>query len=103
MMRSMTIADEAKEYFTDRGYTLKTSSVGSFSGIQTAIGNDRPCGILLANAIVDWHWVICVGYRAYNSGGSYMRVVDGWNDTTLKFYLCNSGSTWISATQYWVA
>lgn len=99
----MTIADEAKEYFTDRGYTLKTSSVGSFSGIQTAIGNDRPCGILLANAIVDWHWVICVGYRAYNSGGSYMRVVDGWNDTTLKFYLCNSGSTWISATQYWVA
>lgn len=32
-----------------------------------------------------------------------MRVVDGWNDTTLKFYLCNSGSTWISATQYWVA
>lgn len=99
----MTIADEAKEYFTDRGYTLKTSSVGSFSGIQTAIGNDRPCGILLANAIVDWHWVICVGYRAYNSGGSYMRVVDGWNDTTLKFYFCNSGSTWISATQYWVA
>lgn len=47
--------------------------------------------------------MICVGYRAYNSGGSYMRVVDGWNDTTLKFYLCNSGSTWISATQYWVA
>ena len=34
---------------------------------------------------------------------SDMRVVDGWNDTTLKFYLCNSGSTWISATQYWVA
>lgn len=99
----MTIADETKEYFSDRGYTLKTSSVASFSGIQTAIGNDRPCGILLANAIVDWHWVICVGYRAYSSGGSYMRVVDGWNDTTLKFYLCNSGSAWISATQYWVS
>ena len=99
----MTIADKAKEYFSDRGYTLKTSSVGSFSGIQTAIGNDRPCGILLANGIVDWHWIICVGYRAYNSGGNYMRIVDGWHDTTLKFYLCNSGSAWISATQYWVA
>lgn len=99
----MTIADETKEYFSDRGYTLNTSSVADFSGIKTAIGNDRPCGILLANGIVDWHWIICVGYRDYSSGGKYMRIVDGWNDTTLKFYLCNSGSVWISATQYWVS
>lgn len=99
----MTIADKAKTYFSNRGYTLSTSSVGDFSGIKTAIGNDRPCGILLANGIVDWHWIICVGYRDYSSGSKYMRIVDGWNDTTLKFYLCNSGSLWISASQYWVS
>lgn len=99
----MTIADKAKTYFSNRGYTLNTSSVGDFSGIKTAIGNDRPCGILLANGIVDWHWIICVGYRDYSSGGKYMRIVDGWNDTTLKFYMCNSGSLWISASQYWVS
>lgn len=98
-----TIADEAKEYFSDRGYTLKNSSVGSFSGIKTAVGNNRPCGILLADGIVQWHWILCVGYREYTSGGSYMRVVNGWEDTTLIFYKCNSGSAWLSATEYWVS
>lgn len=99
----MTIADKAKTYFSSRGYNLKTSPVSDFSGIKTAIGNDRPCGILLANGIVDWHWIICVGYRDYGSDGKYMRIVDGWNDTTYRFYRCNSGSIWISATQYWVS
>lgn len=98
----MTIADEAKEYFSDHGYTLKTSSIGSFSGIITAVTNERPSGILLANGIVDWHWVICVGYRSYDSGDNYMRIVDGWNDTINRFYLINSGSMWWSATEYWV-
>lgn len=98
----MTIADEAKDYFSDRGYTLKTSSVGTFSGIITAVTNERPSGILLANGIVDWHWVICVGYRAYSSGDNYMRIVDGWNDTIDRFYLIHSGSMWWSATEYWV-
>lgn len=98
----MTIADEAKDYFSDRGYTLKTSSVATFSGIITAVTNERPSGILLANGIVDWHWVICVGYRAYDSGDNYMRIVDGWNDTINRFYLINSGSMWWSATEYWI-
>lgn len=99
----MTIAGQTKEYFSDRGYTLKYSSANTFSEIKMAIKSDHPCGILLANGIVDWHWIICVGYRAYDSGNNYMRIVDGWHDTTLKFYLCNSGSAWVSATQYWVS
>lgn len=98
----MTIADEAKQYFKARGYTLKNRSVGTFSGLKTAIGNDRPLGILLCNGIVDWHWVLCVGYREYITGDDYMRIVDGWNNTANRFYKVNSGSLWISATEYWV-
>lgn len=98
----MTIADEAKQYFKERGYTLKYSSVGYFSGVKTAIGNDRPLGILLCNGIVDWHWVLCVGYREYTTGDDYMRIVDGWNNTANRFYKVNSGSLWVSATEYWV-
>jgi len=98
----MTIAGNAKKYFKNQGYTLDYSSVGNFSGIKSAISNDRPLGILLCNGIIDWHWILCVGYREYSNGGNYMRIVNGWNNTANKFYKINSGSLWISATEYWV-
>ncbi len=98
----MTIADKAKKYFSNRGYTLKTKAADDFPSIITAVNNDRPSGILLANGIVDWHWVICIGYRVYDSGGNYMRIVDGWHDTINMYYLINSGSMWWSATEYWI-
>lgn len=99
----MTIASDAKEYFDNCGYTLKYSTVWTFSGIKDAVSDKHPCGILLINAINEWHWVLCVGYRVYSSGGNYMRLVTGWDNTTKKFYLVNSGSQWWSATEYWVA
>ena len=97
----MTIADEAKDYFSNCGYTLKSSSANNFSNIIAATTNDHPCGVLLANGIVDWHWIICVGYCTYESGSNYMRVVDGWYQP-LRYYLIHSGSMWWSATEYWV-
>lgn len=102
----MTIAGSAKKYFSRCGYNLSYRSVGNFDSVKGEIGKGRPCGILLANAILDWHWVICVGYRDYTpteTGEGYMRIVDGWNDTTERFYLCSSGSEWISSTSYNVA
>lgn len=98
----MTIADKAKIYFSNCGYSLKTSSIGSFEGIKNATKNDRPCGILLADGIVEWHWIISVGYRDYQSGGDYIRIVDGWNRDVSRFYRIGSGSLWVSATQYWI-
>ncbi|MGF7060657.1 hypothetical protein [Brassicibacter mesophilus] len=99
----MMIAGNAKEYFKDRGCTLSYSSVSNFSGIKSAIKNDRPCGILLADGLFSWHWILSVGWREYSSsGGSYMRIMDGWYDTVNRFYKLNTGSTWVSATEYWV-
>lgn len=75
----------------------------NFTGIKTAIGKDRPCGILLADGLISWHWIMSVGYREYsNSSGYYMRIMDGWYDTVDRYYKLNTGSTWISATEYWV-
>jgi hypothetical protein len=99
----MTIADEAEEYFDDCGYNLSYSNVGTTSAYKTAINDDRPVGILLAEGIVSWHWIIGIGYRDYTNDGVYFRIVDGWNNTTNKYYKPYSGSLWISATKYWIS
>ena len=98
----MTIAGDTKTYFSNRGYELKYSSVNSFDGIKNSVRNDRITGILLANGIVDWHWVLGVGYREYSSGDKFIRIVNGWNNTIDRFYKPGSGSLWISATEYWI-
>ena len=98
----MTIADKAEKYFSDCGYTLHYSSVGTFDGIKAATGNDRPCGILLADGIVAWHWILSVGYREYESGGKYIRIMNGWDRDVSRFYKPGSGSLWVSATEYWI-
>ncbi|MDU6266726.1 MAG: hypothetical protein E6600_19795 [Anaerocolumna aminovalerica] len=98
----MTIAGKAKEYFKNRGYTLNYSSISHFDEIKTATTNNRPCGVLLADGLFSWHWILSVGWRQYSNGGNYMRIMDGWYDTVNRYYKLNTGSTWISATEYWV-
>jgi len=70
----MMIAGGTKQYFQDRGYSLSSSSVDNFFGIKSAADNNQIQGILLANGIVSWHWILALGYRQYNSGGNYMRI-----------------------------
>lgn len=98
----VTIAGNAKKFFSDRGYTLKSSSVLTYAGIIDAISKDHPCGVLLENSLLDWHWVIAVGYRDYGGTGRYMRIVNGWDDSIDVFYKANTGSGWVSTTEYWV-
>lgn len=98
----MIIAGSAKTYFKNRGYTLNYTGADTISSLKTATDNNRPCGILLADGIVDWHWIISVGYRTYSSSGdTYVQIVNGWNNTIQKYYKPHSGSMWWSATQYY--
>ncbi len=78
------------------------SDIKSFEDVKAAADRENPCGILLANAVLDWHWVTCVGYREYQSGENYIRIADGWSKTANRFYKLNSGSAWISATEYFL-
>ncbi|MDD2214256.1 MAG: hypothetical protein PHR21_06945 [Oscillospiraceae bacterium] len=97
----LTIADSVSAYATSRGYTINNSSVSSYTTYKTAITNKRPCGILLTAAVNNWHWVVGVGYRQYSSGGNYVRVVTGWENSANNFYLWGSPATW-SISQYWI-
>lgn len=100
----MTIAGDAVTYFSSRGYTLNHSSVGSSSAIKTATTNNRPCGILLADGLFAWHWVIGVGWRQYTSNNDfYFRINNNWNNTVNIYYKPGTGSAWWSATAYWVS
>ena len=98
----MTIAGKAQKYFKDRGYSLKYSGANTTDAVKKAIDNNRPVGILIADGLFSWHCIICIGYRKYSNGAFYMQVVDGWNNSTSKYYKPHSGSTWMSGTQYWI-
>lgn len=78
------------------------SDIKSFEDVKAAADRGNPCGILLANAVLDWHWVTCVGYREYQNGEKYIRIADGWSKAANRFYKLNAGSAWISATEYFV-
>lgn len=101
---SLTIASSAVTYFSNRGYTLNHSGVGNTSAIKTAINNNRPCGILLADGLFSWHWIIGVGWRQYTSNNDfYIRINNNWDNTVNIYYKPGTGSAWWSATAYWVS
>lgn len=94
------IAPKAKAIFIVYGYSLLSKNIKSFSELKQSINNNRPLGLLLYDGILNWHWVMAVGWREYNNGDQYIRIVDGWNATSNKYYKINSGSAWWSATSY---
>jgi len=98
----VTVAEKAKKYFKSRGYSLKSSSVFSIGAVKKAIDKNRPVVTLIANGLFSWHQIICIGYRMYTGGAFYMRVIDGWNNSTNKYYRVYQGSLWMSSTQYWM-
>ena len=99
---SIVVARKAQKYFRSRGYSLKYSGANSASAVKNAIDKERPVGILIADGVFGWHWIVCIGYRKYSNGDFYMQIVDGWNDTSKKYYRPFVGSAWISGTQYWI-
>ncbi len=96
------INNKTKEYFASRGYTLNSTYLSLYSHIKAAIDENRPCSLLLADGIANWHWVIGIGYRQYNAGGSYVRIIDGWEKSSTNFYLYNTGSSFMDGYKYWV-
>ena len=97
-----TIAGSAVRYFSNRGYSLNYSGANTFAEVKRAVRADRILGILLADGIFSWHWILGIGYREYPNGDSYIRVINGWDNTTYKYYKLHTGSSWISSTQYWM-
>lgn len=97
------IAGDAVKYFSNRGYTLNHSSANTQLAVKTALNNNRPLATLLADGLLNWHWVLTVGYREYTSGDFYMQIVTGWRNGIDRYYKPGTGSAWWSSTQYWVS
>lgn len=98
----VTIAGGLDKYFSSLRYDLRFSNLGNLESIKNALVNDRIIGILLAKDLFNWHWVLGLGYREYEDGSVYIRILNGWDNAIDKFYMIHSGSLWISATQYWL-
>ncbi len=96
----MTIASNLEKYISTRGYTLNHSRVLTFSELQKAISNNRPCTLLLSASPLHWHWVVVVGWRQYRSGENYLRIVTGWDNSA--DYYCRFPVVPI-LTQYWIS
>lgn len=92
----------AKSYFSRQNYTLENEGCGSFEGVKTAIAAGDPCAILLSDAVNNWHWVLCVGWREYSQYDQYMQIVNGWESNCNVYYKPYSGSTWMSGIRFWI-
>lgn len=74
-----------KSYVESRGSSITRTSNGGYANIKTAIDNNRMVIILLAAGLVKWHYVNGLGWRQYSGGAKYIRVMDGWNNTTSRY------------------
>lgn len=97
------ISEEMSTYFSQQGYLLNYSGgITSYSSLQSSIANGRICSLLLKNSILDWHWVVGFGWVQYSDGSRYVRVLTGWDQSTLKYYMYNENATVESGLNYWI-
>lgn len=98
----ISISLGAKKYFKTKGYDLLKSYSISFKEIKKSIDENQILGVLLFNGILNWHWVIAVGYREYENGEKYLQVVNGWENSSSIFFKLNDGVVLVFATKYWI-
>jgi hypothetical protein len=82
-----TLISGLSGYVSSRGYSLNSLSISGFTAIKTATSENRTCLQLMTSSLFSWHWVITNGWREYSSGSKYVRIVTGWENSTLNFYL----------------
>ena len=98
------IAGHTVTYFSNRGYTASYSTANSTTNYKSAILYNRPCGILLSDAILSWHWIVGVGWREYTASGNfYYRINNNWDNHVNVYYMRDVGSTLWACKQYWVS
>jgi len=80
--------NELKAYISSRGSTLNYSAQlpNTFSEVKKAIGERRPLSLLLMGGPFNYHWIVGVGYREYDNGEKYVRVVTGWENSANNFW-----------------
>lgn len=98
----MKISNKTCRFFQNYGYNLKKKALYRFSDVKRAIDRNQVISFFLVKEIFDWHWVIVIGYREYENGAKYLRILDGWNNSTDTYYKLHYGSLWWSGTAYYL-
>lgn len=89
-----------KRYFSILNKDLKYCKVKDDVSIVKSINRKNICMLLLARGILDWHYVVCIGYRKYEDGRLYLIIVDGWTKDDIKYYKINDGAVMLSGTAF---
>lgn len=79
-----------KSYVQSRGSSFGSAVTGGWVGIKREIDAGRMAIMLLTFSLFNWHYVNAIGYRRYQSGGDYIQVVNGWENTTARYVLASS-------------
>lgn len=98
----LRLTSRSRPYFAKRGYRLRNRTVKDFLQVQKSISEGRPLGLLLRRSNFDWHWVLIVGWRQYQNGLQYYRIIDGWNKRSDRYYQPNKASKAIKIKEYWL-
>lgn len=94
------LAGNASSYFFQRGYDLEHSTFRSHEKTKEAICEGQPMGLLVSAGLFQWHWVMVVGFRQYDSKKLYVKIVTGWDSKNTKYYKLGNNFSWWSATSY---
>lgn len=96
----LSIAKNTKRYFKSRGYILESKRFRSFDKLKEHLEADHIVDMLLADAVFNWHFVLAVGYREYESGEKYIKIITGWDKSKEKYFKLNAGTLLAYQTAY---
>lgn len=97
-----SLDNNLKKFFKKLGYNLKSKKIKSIDQYKSEIDNGSVILILIARGIVEWHWVLGVGYIDYGDGNFYAQIIDGWHNSTDKFYKIKNNNSWLSAKSFYI-
>lgn len=52
----------------------------------------RPCGLMVAESLISWHWVLAVSAEQGPDGDVAIRIIDGWHARRIFRYIPDQGS-----------
>lgn len=89
----------ASRFFREEDRTLVVRSWIRWRAIPMEINAGRPCALLLRLGLREWHWVLCVGWRRYESGQLWLRLADGWHPQA-TFFSREHGASFVYAASF---
>lgn len=60
--------------------------------VQRELDAGRPCGLMVAESLWNWHWVLVLGAKLDPSGAVCFCIADGWHARRVFHYMPDHGS-----------